>query len=199
MVRWNGDKRYLKQLAEAGVPTIPTLWFEDAGRSEVAVALDAFDAPRVVVKRQVGAGGLGQHSFSHDALPETGWRMGHACMIQPFLPSVVEEGEYSFVFIGGAFSHGILKRAAEGEYRIQSLYGGYECDYRPEPRDLATAETVLAALAFDDLVYARIDMARLPSGELAVMEAEMIEPYLYPEQGPDLGTMLARAVAARLS
>ena len=41
-------------------------------------------------------------------------------------------------------------------------------------------------------------MARLPSGELAVMEAEMIEPYLYPEQGPDLGERVARAIVARL-
>ena len=198
VVRWNGDKRYLKALADRGVPTIPTLWFDEVGRSEIAIALDAFDAPRVVVKRQVGAGGLGQHSFAHEALPEAGWRMGHPCMVQPFLPSVVEEGEYTFVFIDGAFSHGVLKRAAKGEYRIQSLYGGYECDYTPEPTDLARAEAVIAALPFEDLLYCRIDMARLPSGELAVMEAEAIEPYLYPEQGPDLGAKLAKAIAARL-
>jgi hypothetical protein len=199
MVRWNGDKRYLKQLAAAGVPAIPTLWFDDAGRSDVAIALDAFAAPRVVVKRQVGAGGLGQHSFTHDALPEPAWRMGHACLIQPFLPSIVKEGEYTFVFIDGRFSHGVLKRAGEGEYRIQSLYGGFECDYTPAPGDLAAAQAVVAALPFADPLYARIDMARLPSGELAVMEAEMIEPYLYPVQGPELGARLAAAVTRRLS
>ena len=77
----------------------------------------------------------------------------------------------------------MLKRAGEGDYRIQSLYGGYECDYAPEPRDLAKARAVIASLPFDDLLYSRIDMARLPTGELAVMEAEAIEPYLYPEQG----------------
>ena len=198
VVRWNGDKRYLKQLADKGVSTIPTLWLDDATRSDIAIALDAFEAPRVVVKRQIGAGGLGQHSFAHDALPERDWRMGHPCMIQPFLPSVVEEGEYTFVFIDGSFSHGVLKRAGEGEYRIQSLYGGYECDYTPAPGDLATAESVVAALPFEDALYARIDMARLPTGELAVMEAEMIEPYLYPEQGPGLGAKLASAIKARL-
>ncbi|QYJ08474.1 hypothetical protein KUV82_03045 [Qipengyuania flava] len=199
VVRWNGDKRYLKQLAKAGVPAIPTLWLDDAGRSDVAIALDAFEATRVVVKRQVGAGGLGQHSFAHDALPESTWRMGQPCMIQPFLPSVVEEGEYTFVFIDGTFSHGVLKRAGEGDYRIQSLYGGYECDYAPAPSDLATAERVIAALPFDDPLYARIDMARLPSGELAVMEAEMIEPYLYPQQGPELGDRLAAGIRRKLA
>ena len=58
---------------------------------------------------------------------------------------------------------------------------------------------MIAALPFSDALYARIDMARLPSGALAVMEAELIEPYLYPEQGPDLGERLAEAVRARLT
>lgn len=198
VVRWNADKRYLRQLADAGVPSIPTLWLDDAGRSDIAIALDAFAAPRVVVKRQIGAGGLGQHSFAHDVLPEPGWRMGQPCMIQPFLPSVVEEGEYTFVFIDGAFSHGVLKRAGADDYRIQSLYGGYECDYAPGATDLASAEAVLAALPFAQPLYARIDMVRLPEGTLAVMEAELIEPYLYPQQGPELGRRLADAIGQRL-
>ena len=198
VVRWNGDKRYLRALAERGVPTIPTLWFGDVRASDLAIALDAFMTDRLVVKRQVGAGGLGQESFPHNALPPPGWRFGHPAMIQPFLPSILEEGEYSFVFIDGAFSHGVRKRAGDGDYRIQSLYGGYEEHYTPEPSDLAQAEAVMDALPFADLLYCRIDMARLPTGELAVMEAEAIEPYLYPEQGLQLGKRLARAVKRRL-
>ena len=39
----------------------------------------------------------------------------------------------------------------------------------------------------------------LQSGDdLLLMEAELIEPYLYPEQGPQLGERLAAAVAKRL-
>ena len=198
VVRWNGDKRYLKELGDAGLPTIPTLWFDEVSASEVAIALDAFEASRVVVKRQVGAGALGQHSFARNALPEPGWLMGHPAMIQPFLPSIVDEGEYTFLFIDGRFSHGVLKQPAQGEYRIQSLYGGRECDFSPEPADLARAEAVVRALPFPDLLYCRIDMARLPSGELAVMEAEAIEPYLYPQQGPELGPSMAQAILRRL-
>ena len=102
------------------------------------------------------------------------------------------------MFIDGQFSHGVLKRAAEGEYRIQSLYGGREEDFTPSAADLARAEAVVSALPFDDMLYCRIDMARLPSGDLAVMEAEAIEPYLYPEQGPQLGQRLAAAIQLRL-
>lgn len=199
VVRWNTDKRYLRELAERGTQIVPTLWLDDVDRAGVLAAMDQFGTDRVVVKRQVGAGGLGQHSFSREGLPSEGWSMGRPCMVQPFLSSILDEGEYTFVFIDGAFSHGVLKRAAEGEYRIQSLYGGTECGYAPEAADLARAEAVVASLPFDSPLYCRLDMVRLPDGALAVMEAEMIEPYLYPAQGPHLGDRMAEAVAKRLS
>ena len=199
MVRWNLDKRYLRELAERGATTVPTLWHEDADRAEIVAAMDAFGTDRVVVKRQVGAGGLGQESFTRDTLPAECWRFGHAAMIQPFLPSVTEEGEFTFLFVDGAFSHGVRKRPAAGDYRIQSLYGGTEEIYAPSPADLMRAEAVLAALPFDDWLYARIDMIGLTDGQLAVMEAELIEPYLYPEQGPELGALMVAGIERRLA
>ena len=198
IVRWNADKGYLRDLSAKGAVTVPTLWLDDLDAGDVENAMDHFGVDRVVVKRQVGAGGLGQFKFSRSALPSADWRMGRPCMVQPFLPSVVEEGEYTLFFVDGEFSHGVLKRAAEGEYRIQSLYGGYECDYVPSPEDLATACDVVAALPFEGPLYCRVDMARLPNGKLAVMEVEMIEPYYYPEQGPELGKRMSAAILSRL-
>ena len=199
VVRWNIDKRYLQQLAEAGAVTVPTLWHDDPGREDVLAAMDQFGCERVVVKRQIGAGALGQHSFARDALPDAEWHMGHAAMIQPFLPAIVEEGEYSFIFVEGAFSHGVLKRPAEGDYRIQSLFGGREEVFAPSHQDLTKAQEIIDALPFSDLLYARIDMVRLGNGQLAVMEAELIEPFLYPQQGSGLGYRLASAIRGRLS
>ena len=198
VVRWNADKRYLRDLEHRGATIVPTLWLEDAGCADIEAAMEEFGSDDVVIKRQVGAGGIGQHRFTCETLPEHSWRMGRPAMVQPFLPSILAEGEYTFVFIAGAFSHGVRKRVGGNEYRIQSLFGGYEEAWSPLPGDLETAESVVAALPFSGLLYCRIDMIRLPSGELAVMEAEAIEPYLYPEQGPQLGERLARAVAERL-
>ncbi len=198
VVRWNIDKGYLRDLAARGAPTVPTLWLEDVAAADVLAALDHFGTDRVVVKRQVGAGGMGQFAFTRDTPPDADWRMGRAAMIQPFLPAIVEEGEFTFFFVDGQFSHAVQKIAAPGEYRIQSLYGGKERDYSPAPADRAAAEAVIAALPFPAPLYCRIDMIRLPSGELAVMEAEMVEPYYYPEQSADLGTRMAEAVVKRL-
>lgn len=199
VVRWNADKLYLRDLADAGVPSIPTLWPERAGPADVADAFAQFGAERVVVKRRVGAGAIGQDSFTRDAPPAADWRIDQPAMIQPFLPAIQREGELSFIFVGGAFSHALIKQAAPGDYRIQSLYGGIEVPLDPARADRAAAAAVMAALPFAaPPIYARIDMVRLESGALAVIEAELIEPYLYPQQGPDFGRLLADAMLRRI-
>lgn len=198
VVRWNADKRYLQELAERGAVTIPTLWPERAGPEDVQAAFDHFGTDRVVVKRRVGAGAVGQDSFTRAAPPPADWAMDQPAMIQPFLPAIQREGELSFIFIDGALSHALIKRATGGDYRIQSLYGGTETPLDPTPQDRAAAEAVMALLPFGAPAYARIDMVRLEDGRLAVIEAELIEPYLYPEQGPQFGSLLAAALLRRL-
>ncbi|MCP5397062.1 MAG: hypothetical protein H6918_10100 [Sphingomonadaceae bacterium] len=198
MVRWNLDKHYLAELAGLGAPTIPTLWLDTPDAENVAAAFDIFECDRVVVKRRVGAGAEGQESFTRAAPPPAGWQMDRPAMVQPFLPSIVEEGETSFIFVDGAFSHALLKTAATGDYRIQSLYGGQETPVEPDDEDIATALGIIAALPFPTPLYARIDMVRGPEGKLLLMEAELVEPYLYPEQGPELGPRMAEAIMARL-
>ena len=198
-VRWNADKRYLRELAGQGAPIIPTIWEDDATRDEIETALDRFGCERVVVKRQVGAGALGQLDFARDRLPDTDWRLGRPAMIQPFLPAIETEGELSFVFIDGALSHAVRKRPAAGDYRIQSLFGGREEPVVPDPADLCAARDVCVLLPGPTPLYARIDMVRDDEGRLLLMEAELVEPYLYPEQGPQLGKRLAAALARRLA
>jgi len=202
LVRWNITKTYLRELEEAGVRTIPTLWRETVTEKGVIEALDVFECDRIVVKRQVGAGAEGQELMRRSSLPGPDWSFGAPAMLQPFLPAIANEGELSFIFIDGAFSHALVKRAAKGEYRIQSLYGGTEEVFEPSADDIAAAQAVMDAVPFDTPLYARIDMLRMEDGgakgSLALMEAEMIEPYLYPVQGPKLGERLAQALSKRV-
>ena len=200
VVRWNADKLYLQELAAKGAPSIPTLWPEVPGPADIHAAFEHFGCERVVVKRRVGAGAIGQDSFRRGDAEIDAWRMDQPAMIQPFLPAIQSEGELSFIFIGGELSHALIKRAAAGDYRIQSLYGGSEVALDPAPADREAAAAVMAMLPFaGPPLYARIDMVRLASGKLAVIEVELIEPYLYPQQGPDFGKRLADAVLARLA
>lgn len=197
-VRWNIDKRYLAALADRGARTIPTLWVESPTAHDITRALDHFGSERVVVKRQVGAGAEGQQTFHRDEPVATGWSMDRPAMIQPFQSAISGEGEYSFVFIDGELSHTLLKRAASGDYRIQSIYGGSNRAINPAEADVASASAILDLLPLPPPLYARIDMVRGDDGQLQLMEAELIEPYLYPEEGPDLGPLLAQAIDRRL-
>lgn len=196
IVRWNITKTYLRELAERGARTIPTLWLDQATAQDALDAFDHFGCDRLVVKRQVGAGAEGQELLERGAVPAA-WTFDRAAMLQPFLPAIAQEGELSFIFIDGTLSHTLRKRAAEGDYRIQSLYGGRESLHEPSADEVQEASAILAALPFAPPLYARIDMLRGDEG-LLLMEAELIEPYLYPEQGPRLGERLAAAIGKRL-
>lgn len=198
IIRWNIDKRYLAEMSERGVPTVPTIWEDNPDSGAVARAVAHFRSHKVVAKRQVGAGAEGQFLFGPDNPVPADWKPGRAMMLQPFLPAIQIEGEYSFVFIDGEPSHVLNKRAATGDYRIQSLYGGTEIAVEPCAADVAAAQHAYDRLPFPSPLYARIDMVRGDDGSLLLMEAELIEPYLYPEQGPELGARLAKGIARRL-
>jgi hypothetical protein len=199
LVRWNIEKTYLRDLAQAGLATIPTVWLDEAGPDDIAAAFDHFGTDSVVIKRQVGAGAQGQQMFSQQELPAADWRFDRPAMIQPFQRSIQNEGEYSFLFFDGAFSHAVLKHAPADEYRIQSLFGGTETAHQPSESEVATAAAGLAKLPFAVPLYARVDMLRLDNGTMAAIEVEMIEPFLYPVQGPRMGEFLAEGIARRLA
>ena len=194
LVRWNSRKTYLKEMSDKGADLIPTLWLDAVTPELAAAAFDELGSDDLVFKRQIGAGAADQHRLKRgDPIPD----MPHAMMAQPFLKMIQVEGEISFIFIDGAFSHALLKRATAGDYRIQSTYGGTEQAISPSADDLAAAEAVISQ--FDDApLYGRVDMLRGPDGRLLLMELELIEPYLYPLEGPDLGPKMASAVARRL-
>ncbi|HPF22203.1 MAG: hypothetical protein R3C08_03400 [Hyphomonas sp.] len=194
VVRWNIHKTYLRDLEAKGARIIPTVWLDKADAAGAAAAFDTLGADDLVFKRQVGAGAHGQHRLKRgEPVPD----MPHAMMVQPFVPAIQTEGEYSFIYIGGEFCHALVKRAVPGDYRIQSKYGGKETPVVPPTDDLADAAAIVAMLDEAPL-YGRVDMVRGDDGRLVLMELEVIEPYLYPVEGPRLGEMMAEAVIRRL-
>ncbi len=194
LVKWNIRKTYLRDLEARGAKLIPTVWLDVADEAGARAAFDTLGSDDLVFKRQVGAGAKGQHRLKRgEPVPE----MPHPMMVQPFLPMIQQEGELSFIFIDGEFCHALIKRAQPGDYRIQSTYGGREEKIAPSADDLAAARAIIGALGAPPL-YGRVDMLRGADGGLLLMELEVIEPYLYPVEGPELGERLAAGVARRL-
>ena len=198
-LRWNADKRYLQTFAERGVLTIPTVWADKADAATIDAAFERFaDVDRIVVKPVVGAGAWRQACLRRgEPLPSADLLPPERCLIQPFVKAAEGEGEYSFLFFDRKFSHALCKKATGGDYRVQSMYGGVETVHEPTAEQLAAAQNAVDSIQ-GDVLYARVDLLRLDSGELALIELEAIEPYLYPEQGPKMGELFAKGLARLL-
>ena len=196
VIAWNSDKAYLGRLADKGVAIPQTIWVEDVTQADVDAAFDRFGTDVVIVKPRVSGGAWKTLRLSR------GERLADApdgpAMIQPYLPSIETEGETSLLFFGGALSHAVNKRPVNGEFRIQVQFGGqYAAVAEPPAGALALAHQTLAAIG-EDLLYARIDMARGADGGWLLMEAELIEPDFYLGSAPEGGARFAEAVKARL-
>ena len=70
--RWNMDKTYLRELAEGGIPTIPTLWRERLHRLELPTLFAHLSTERMVVKPTVGANA--DDTFVLEASKPESWR-----------------------------------------------------------------------------------------------------------------------------
>jgi glutathione synthase/RimK-type ligase-like ATP-grasp enzyme len=196
-VRWNIRKTYLREFEARGVPIIPTLWPERPVAGDIREAMAAFGVGDVVIKRQVGGGARGQTRYTRANMPTGGAILDRPGMIQPFIPSIATEGEYSFLFVDGDFSHALIKRAAQGDYRIQEAYGGKSQAIDASAKDQRQACAVLDAID-DKPLYARVDMVRGADGTLLLMELEVIEPYLFPKDGPHIGPLIGKALRRRI-
>jgi hypothetical protein len=186
VVAWNTDKRYLADLAEAGVPTVPSRFFAPGERVRLP-------GGEVVVKPAVGAGSVGALRFTDaDAAREHATVLqdrGRTVLIQPY-DARVEDGETALVFLHGQQSHAFTKgpilpppgqRPAfddSGTYAEESLTPA-EPDF--ELWDVGYAALAAAAAHLDmeppDLLYARVDVLG-GQGDVQLLELELVEPSL---------------------
>ncbi|TCV94560.1 hypothetical protein EC912_10343 [Luteibacter rhizovicinus] len=201
LLRWNSDKRYLLELAEQGVDIIPT---QIVSAKELPQTLAAMTAQEVVVKPTIS--GTAWHT-ARGMVGEAGFERAIAQMplefdylVQPYVPEVVSDGEWSLLFFDGEYSHAVIKRPAAGDYRVQSDFGGTSQLIEPDAILIASAKRALAAAAtigHADVVYARVDGV-VAQGSFLLMELEMIEPFLHLEACPEAAERFAGNLWKRL-
>lgn len=192
LLRWNSDKAYLAELGDAGVPTVPTLAVEQCCDADLDEARRRFGSDWLVIKPPVSAGGTGTYLLGpRDDLPPGTHRQ--PMIVQPYLQEIATEGEFSLMLFDGEFSHAVVKRPRAGDFRVQPHHGGTTVDCPPPAGAIALARTALAA-APAKATYSRVDMVPDGSGNLMIMELELIEPALFLDHAPDGGAALAEAV-----
>ncbi|MGN6815118.1 MAG: ATP-grasp domain-containing protein [Solirubrobacterales bacterium] len=200
MVEWNSSKTYLRELNEGGVRIVPTVWVKRGERPDLSELMPAQGWVEAVVKPMID---LGARNLSRVRSGARGQKAlnrvlnQHDAMVQPFLPSLEESGELSLVYIAGRLSHAVRKRPAEGDFRVQSIWGGTVEAAEPAPEHVDLAERALSQLASTPL-YARVDLVSGLDDHPCLIELELIEPNLYLSAHPPAVDALADAVLLRI-
>ena len=173
---------------------MPTLEVDHLNEAALAAAHGVFGTDQLVVKPPVSASAWGTFRLGPDD-PVPAEVHGARMMIQPWLGSVISTGEYSVVLLGGEFSHAVVKRAKDGDFRVQPEHGGSTegCDPPEGAVALAIAAMAEAPAA---ATYARVDFLAGDDGALRIIELELIEPALFLHCVPEAKARFAEAVMA---
>lgn len=202
LAAWNMRKSYLQDLERAGVAVVPTAWIsqgDDVG--SLAELVRARGWQDVVVKPAVSANADRTWRTRGD-ITEREEREFSALlaeddmMVQPLLESLGRDGEWSFMFLGGEFSHAVLKRPASGDFRVQSIHGGTVSRANPRPEWVSQARAALEPVT-EPWLYARVDGCIL-DGRFVLMELEMLEPDLFFNLAPEAAPRFANSLEARV-
>jgi glutathione synthase/RimK-type ligase-like ATP-grasp enzyme len=201
LIRWNSEKRYLLDIEQQGVPIIPTR-VASAGR--LPEMLSSVGDGEIVIKPSVSGGAwhtvrgtLGTTAFKDAvaALPDD-----LDFLVQPFVPEIATNGEWSLLYFAGAYSHAVIKRPASGDYRVQEEHGGIAVQATPDAAIVQAADKALAAaaaLGHREQAYARVDGV-VVGGQFRIMELELVEPLLHLAIRPEAAERFAAHVVARL-
>ena len=204
VVRWNINKQYLKELESHGVTIVPTYWEASFAKDKVAGYFEHYHCEQLIIKPLISANAdntfwLDKSNFYSklEALEEV--FLGSACMVQPFVQEIIEEGEYSLFYFNGELSHSIVKKPKSGDFRVQEEHGGLITPTTPEPTlmDCGNKANQVIESIHDVPLYARLDFVRYKD-KFVMMEAELIEPSLYFNMDESSPERFAKAFVKRM-
>lgn len=183
LLQWNMRKTYLRDLESRGADIVPSLWLSDFDGADTADWFVHYKADALIIKPEVGANAQDTFVLRNPVDADTHALLSAAFhnrnfLVQPFVDSVCEEGEYSLFYFAGQFSHAILKVPSGDDFRTQEEHGADIQSVQPESGLLAAADKVVALL-HPQPVYVRVDLVRGDKGRFLLMELELIEPSLY--------------------
>lgn len=193
IVRWNLDKRYLRKMVERGTRIVPTIWDGTYTEAEFDGWVEKLNTHELIIKPYVSA--TAEHTYrlqSYDPSLENVFAT-RPFMVQPFMPFIVSEGEYSLFYFNGEFSHAINKAPKAADFRVQEEHGGLITSVKAETKLLWAAGEALEMIG-KTLLYARVDLVRDDADRFALMELELIEPALYLRMDGDAPRRFASAI-----
>lgn len=197
IVKWNLDKRYLRELEGKGLRIVPTIWDGIYDKQSFYRWTADLGTDELIVKPTVSATAAHTYRLSEFDADLVEVFATRPFMVQPFLSNIVTEGEYSLFYFGGEYSHAILKSPKSEDFRVQEEHGGIITAIEPDAKLRVAADKAFEVIRPLPL-YARVDLVRDADDEFALMELELIEPALYLRMDAQAPQRFANAIDARL-
>ena len=219
-VAWNVDKIYLRALASAGLPIVPTIWLDPERNFDSRAIHTRFPAfGDFVIKPTISAGARDTGRYDASQTPSRSLAITHAknllhagrhVMLQRYLRQVDTVGETALVYFDGTLSHTVRKAPLlDGPFRASTttsaLYKEEVMSARAaSAAELEVAERVVAALpglvpGLDGPpLYARVDLIPDDDGHPVVLELELTEPSFFFALDADATGRFVDAVAVRV-
>ena len=181
-IKWNADKHYLKDIEEGGLKIAPCVFLEKGKKVNLNDYFITLNAEKLIVKPAVSGGSKNTFKISAQNVEEVNQHLQvlldvEDFIVQPFLNEIEEEGEWSFLFFGGKFSHALLKKAKAGDFRVQHVFGGTIHPHQPSEELIEKAQSYVDQFA-KGCLYARVDGV-IVNQQFLLMELELIEPFLF--------------------
>ncbi|MBT3784472.1 hypothetical protein HOF92_05800 [bacterium] len=201
LIRSNMNKSYLLDFHNQGLPVVPTqqVSVNEVKNDALKLRLN-LNSELFVIKPSVSADSLSTFRGSLDSIQNTvksiKLQKGVQWLLQPFLPSIEDEGEFSLIYFEGERSHCVVKKAKKGDFRVQDTFGGTAEVIEPEPGKWEVADRIIESLPSIPL-YARVDLVNY-HGEPMLLELELIEPSLFLTQVPRAASRFAKAIHGRI-
>lgn len=200
-IKWNSTKDYLNELAQKGIQTFPTLTVSRKTTADVMPLISQkFGNIDLIIKPAISCGAHRTFKTRMDSIQElyeNHYALEEHVLIQPFMPEVSIEGEWSLMFFNGEFSHAVLSTPKAGDFRVQRMHGGTVQLVTPAATMIKQAQKVLEAIPQGIPLYARVDFIRRDASYY-LMELELIEPALFMKFDPLAADRFATAIKQKL-
>ena len=180
---WNMNKNYLFDLEQKGVKIVDTIWEKSFNPDLANEYFAKLKTDEIIIKPNISANADNTFRLTKEKLKDNLKVLektfnDREFMVQPFLNCIIEEGEYSLFFFNGKFSHSVLKKPKENDFRVQEEHGGDIQPFKVSSELIMVAEDIINKLSTIPL-YGRVDLVRNNQSKFALIELELIEPSLY--------------------
>ncbi len=200
--QWNSNKFYLSHLEKEGIRIVPTEFVSKAGNQTLREISEKRGWQKMVIKPAVSAAAfhtyvVSKEDFEEKALLFNELLQSRDMLVQEFQETITTMGEASLMVFGGKFTHAILKKAKEGDFRVQDDFGGTVHPYTPKEEEIKFAEFATAQCPTAP-VYGRVDIIWDDAGLCYLSEMEFLDPEIWLRNAPESATILAEAISKEL-